>query len=445
MNKLNKLNRPAAAVGIAGLCVYAGSAIAQDTEDDHHTLDEITVTATPLARTVEQLAQPTQVLTGADLALKQSASIGETVSQELGVSSTYFGPVSSRPVIRGQFGERVRVLANGLDSLDVSALSEDHQVSIDSILSNRIEIVRGPATLLYGSGAAGGLVNVVDYRIAQTPLDRPIGGAFAVNGDSAIGEGAAAGRLEFGTQGVAFHVDGFYRQTDDVSIPGFAESAAQRALEEAEEEEHEDEEEHDEEHEEEARGKVENTDSETYGGAAGISFTSDDGFIGISVSTFSSEYGVPGHSHGHEEEHEEEEEEEEHEEEEEIVRIDLEQTRVDLRGEYNFDAAINKLAFRFAHNDYEHQELEGAEIGTMFDQTGTDARFEMHHEPLGRFEGVFGLQYKRNDFNAIGDEAFVPPSDTERTSLFLFEEFVVNPNWLLQGSARIERQEITTD
>src|SRR5210317_674094 len=154
----------AATIVIASLPVAAS---AQDDEDAHHLVDQVVVTAQPLSRTVEQLAQPTSVLRGDELIRKQSTSIGETLSQEPGLSSSYFGPISSRPVIRGQFGERVRVLTNGLDSLDASALSEDHQTTVEGLLADRIEIIRGPATLLYGSGAAGGLVNVVDSRFIE--------------------------------------------------------------------------------------------------------------------------------------------------------------------------------------------------------------------------------------------------------------------------------------
>ena len=145
-------------------------------EYDEHSIDEIVVKGIPLDRTVEELAQPTAVIGGEELVKRQAASIGETLSQELGVSSTYFGPVSSRPVIRGQYGERVRVLSNALDSMDASALSADHAVSVDSILAEHIEIIRGPATLLYGSGAAGGLVNVVDNRIVENSVEDKFGG-----------------------------------------------------------------------------------------------------------------------------------------------------------------------------------------------------------------------------------------------------------------------------
>ena len=176
MDTHNKLTPVALAVMVGTLGFVPLQSAAQDDAlaDEHHDIEEIIVEATALPRTVEQLAQPTTVLTGEELKKKVQPSLGETVSSQLGVSSTFFGPVSSRPVIRGQAGERVRILTNGLDTMDASALSEDHQPGVEAILADRIEIVRGPATLLYGSGAAGGLVNVVDNRIIRTPLTEPV-------------------------------------------------------------------------------------------------------------------------------------------------------------------------------------------------------------------------------------------------------------------------------
>mgnify|MGYP001820399632 CR=1 FL=1 len=407
--------------------------LAQDDEDAHHQIDQIVVTATPLSRTVEDLAQPTSVLHGKELAKKQSTSIGETLSQEPGLSSSYFGPISSRPVIRGQFGERVRVLTNGLDSLDASALSADHQTTVEGLLADRIEIIRGPATLLYGSGAAGGLVNVVDSRFIEQPLAEPFNAALALGADTAVGNRDAAFRAHFGTGSIAFNADYFIRSTDNIEIPGSAESKILRDLEEAEGGGE------DEEGGEEAVGVVENADSETHGGALGVSFVNDRGFLGVSLSTFDSEYGVPGHRH-----HEEEAPlPGEPEEDEELVRIDLEQTRVDAKGEYDLDGRLlSGIRFRGAVNDYKHIELEGAETGTVFDVKGTDGRIELRHAKIGNLEGAIGLQYKRVDFDAIGDEAFVPASDTKSTSLFLFEEWAISDAWILQGSARFEDQSI---
>ena len=420
--------RIATAVALA-VATLPANALAQEGEDAHHEIDEVIVTATPLSRTVEKLAQPTSVLYGNELAKKQSTSIGETLSQEPGLSSSYFGPVSSRPVIRGQFGERVRVLVNGLDSLDASALSEDHQAAVESLLADRIEIIRGPATLLYGSGAAGGLVNVVDTRFAKSPVEQPFSGGIALGADTAVGNRDAAARARFGSGSVVFNADFFMRSTDNIEIPGFAESQILRDIEEAEGGEAEV-------GEEEAFGVAENTDSETSGGAFGASFISDRGYVGLSLSGFDSEYGIPG-GHQHHEEGAGAEEEEE------IVRIDLEQTRVDAMGEYELDGPyFSGVRFRAAVNDYKHVELEGAEIGTIYDVQGADGRIELRHAKIGGLEGAVGLQYKRNDFDAIGDEAFVPASDTKSTSLFVYEEFEVNDSWVLQGSARYEDQSI---
>ncbi len=438
MKKINPVAM-AVAVAVTGLPV---SAIAQGDEDPHHGIDQIVVTATPLSSTVENLAQPASVLLGDELAKKLSTSIGETLSQEPGLSSSYFGPVASRPVIRGQFGERVRVLVNGIDSLDASALSEDHQVTVEGLVADRIEIIRGPATLLYGSGAAGGIVNVVDTRIAEQPLDKQYTAGLALGADTAVGNRDAAGRLSLGTDSLVFNADYFYRSTDSIEIPGFAESQALRDLEEAEEEEHEGEEH---EHEEEgANGIVDNTDSETKGGAGGISYISERGFVGVSFSGFDSEYGIPGHHHHHEEEEEGLPGEEEEEEEEEIVRIDLDQFRVDLKGEYDLDTRFfSGIRFRAGVNDYEHKELEGDEVGTKYEIDGIDTRVELRHASYGNLEGAFGLQYESIEFDAIGDEAFVPASDTDRISLFVFEELALSDTWVLQGSARYEDQEIT--
>ncbi|MGI9221483.1 MAG: TonB-dependent receptor [Woeseiaceae bacterium] len=430
---------------IAAIAVVAmPNAHAQDNhEDEHHLLDEIVVKATPLQRTVEQLAQPTSVLTGERLIKQQSTSLGETVSQELGLSSTFFGPVASRPVIRGQYGERVRILSNGLDSLDASALSEDHQTSVDSFLANSVEIVRGPATLLYGSGAAGGLVNVVDSRIAETPLDKGFTGGVAASGDSAVGRKDIAAKVDFGSENIAVHADYMRRETDDYEIPGFAESAILREM---EEEDHDDGDgDGDHEEEEEQFGIVENSDSETESGAIGISFTSDNGYFGVSGSRFDSNYGIPG-GHGHHEEHDDGDGDGDgdHAEEEEVVRIDMEQTRYELRSGYEFNGFIDAAEFLLASNDYTHTEFEGDEVGTVFETDGIDARLELTHAPIGNLVGAFGLQYRDIDFIAVGDEAYVPPSQTTEKSLFLFEEWTVNDSWVLQGSARWEQQSIDT-
>lgn len=387
---------------LLGAACIVTPAVADETDDEHHVLDEVVVTATPLSRTVEQLAQPTSVIDGDALTRSVSASVGETIADQPGVTASYFGPVASRPVIRGQFGERVAVLSNGLDALDASALSEDHAVSLDSILAERIEVVRGPATLLYGSGAAGGLVNIVDARIHEQPLDEDLSGSVSLASDSALGKEAGAFKLDAGNESLAIHFDYFTRSTDDIEIPL-------------------------------PEDVVENTNSETDGGAAAVTVHGERGFIGVSVAAYNTNYGVPGHAHDDSGAGEEE-----------LVRIDLEQTRIDVKGELRLDGVIEDVRFRIADNDYQHVELEGAEIGTMFDTQGTDVRIAARHNGLPGLEGVIGVQYKDVDFVAVGDEAFVPGSETRQLSLFAFEEYAINDRWTLQGSARIENQDLTT-
>ena len=407
-------------------------------QDEQQQLNEIVVTAKPLARTVEQLAQPTAVLAGDTLTLEQSSSIGETLAEQSGVSSTYFGPIASRPVIRGQSGERVEMLANGLSALDASALSEDHAVPIDSIVADSVEIVRGPATLIHGSSAGGGIVNVVDSRIHRVLPKLPLSGTVSLRSNSATKGRRGAVKLDAGLENFVFHVDYKRHDTKNIDIPGFAESAQQRRLEAAEEEAAE------EAGEEEAFGVVKNTDSETQSGAAAITLFGRNGRIGFSVSRFDTNYGIPG---GHDEGHDEDDEDEGGEgegEEEEIIRIDMEQTRAEAQVELSLDGFFKDVNLRLASNDYEHIELENAEIGTLYDNRGIDARIELEHREIGGMVGAFGLQYKRLDFEATGEEAFVPASDTEQIGLFAFEEYAIRPTLTLQGSARLEHQALST-
>ncbi len=433
------------AVAVCGLVAVTGPALAQD--DEQEQVDEIVVTALPLGKTVEALTQPTTVLSGDDLARSQDISLGETIADELGVSSTYFGPVASRPVIRGQAGERVQVLSNGLDSLDVSALSEDHAVTIDNLLADHVEIVRGPATLIYGSSAAAGIVNVVDSRIHTSPLESDFSGAVSVTSDSALGSNAGAAKIDFGDETFIGHFDFMRRSSDDVEIPGFAESAILRQM-EAEEAGEEGE-------EEENEGFIENSASETESSAFGFSLLgSGDNFLGFSVSNYETNYGLPGgHGHEHGEEHDEDHDEdhgdedhgEEHgEEEEEVVSIDLEQTRYEVRGQLGLGGFFDAARLSLAHTDYEHTEFEGAEVGTVYQNEGTDIRIDLLQKESDVLAGTVGLHYKELDFDAVGEEAFVPPSDSEQLGIYAFQEWTVSDRLVLQGSARFENQTITT-
>ena len=341
-------------------------AIAQEADLES---DEIIVTASPIARPISETIIGVSTISGEDLARRLENSIGETLRREPGVSSTFFGPGASRPIIRGLGGDRIRVLDAGIGSIDASATSPDHAVAVEPATAEKIEIVRGTSMLLYGSSAAGGVVNVFSGKVPTEAPEGGVDGALRI-GHSTVDDGVeAAGGFDvkigdLGENALIFHGEGFYRDADDYDIPGFAESARLRALEEAEEEE---EEEEDEEHheEEEVFGTAENSFFETKGGSAGLSIVGDFGFFGVSATAHDTDYGVPG-GHGHEEG--EEEEEEEGEEEEGGVTIGLQQRRVDLNGEINADLALwDKVKVRVGYADYEHTEFEpNGEEGTVF-------------------------------------------------------------------------------
>ena len=361
-------------IAVAAVLV-SSAAFAQESR-----LEEIVVTSTALRESPLEIAQPTTVVAGDDLRRQISTSIGETLSHELGMSSTYFGPSASRPVIRGLGGYRVQTLQDGLASLDVAGLSQDHAVTVESVISQQIEVIKGPAALLYGSGAAGGLVNVVTNRVPMERAEEPISGAVELRGDTATEERTGALGLDGQAGAFAFHADYFDRETDDVEIPGFAQSDALRqALIDSGEEP------------DGVRDHIPNSAGEAKGGALGASLIGDAARGGLSWSRYETNYGIPG---------------------EEEAFIDMEQDRYDAKAAIDLDGAITSLRFNGSYNDYTHTEFEApGEPGTLFNQDAYELRLAMDHEIGSGWRGTLGAQYVDIDFEALGEEAFVPQSD----------------------------------
>ena len=388
--------------------------------------DEVVVTATASPRSQLDIAQPTSVLADEDLVLRSDTTLGETLDEEPGMSSTYFGPGASRPIIRGMGGDRIRVLEGGIGAADASSSSPDHAVSSDPLTAERIEVIRGPATLLYGSSAVGGVVNVLSGRIPSYVPEAAVTGELHLVAGSVADERSGAAVLE-GSLGdrLAWHADYSTRETDDYEIPGFAEVDPEEDAE---------------------RGVLENSAQESESGSFGLSWVRERGFLGVSVSGFETLYGVPGHGHGHEDEHGEDDHEEEgehdDEEEEELVRIDLDQRRVDLQGELLRPAGpFQGLKLRVGMADYEHVELEGVEVGTRFESDSYEGRVDLVQREIGRLSGTVGVQASTSDFRAIGEEAFVPPSTTDLLALFAYEEIDFDP-FRLQFGGRWETQDV---
>lgn len=396
----------AAALGCVGAPVNFAHA-------DSHDVDELVVTASPLG----DILQPSEVLGGDQLLLKSAPTIGETLSGELGVSSTYFGPAASRPVIRGLSGSRVKMLSDSVSTLDVSDVSPDHAVAVEPLLADQVEIIRGPTTLLYGSAAAGGVVNVSDNRIPEEPTDKIVGGGIEVRGDTAAEERAIVGRLDGTVGAIGYHLDGFKRATENIEISGFATADPTERP------------------DDEVEGTLANSYSESDGYAGGLSWVSDRGYVGASVSKLKQTYGLPGPEP-------EEEGEDEGPELFEGPFLDMEQTRVDVRGEYRFnDSLLESVRLAYGSNEYEHNEIEPTgEVATEFDNDAWQARAEAVHSELAGWRGALGIQFDDRDFAAIGEEAFIAPTKTEAWGLFLVEEREFNWGHLHLGG-RVESLE----
>jgi iron complex outermembrane receptor protein len=364
---------------------------AHNHENEVITLDEIVISA-PLDRPLYKQAQAASIMTAEQLNLALEPSLGQTLSRMPGVSSSFFGPAASRPVIRGLEGDRVRILQNGLNTTDASAASFDHALSFDPSNLKSVEVIRGPATLLYGSGAIGGIVNAIDGRIVDEKLDGTIRGSMGSR-FSSVDQGYQTNMmLEGGWKGLAFHVEAFTRAAEDYHIPGNTRTVGEQernppAFDQS--------------------GVALNSRLRNEGFSAGLSYVWDEGFVGFSWTEFHNIYGSPA---------------------EETVFIDLYQTRLDVRGAfYKPLPMIKEIDWRFAWSDYEHTEYENGADNTAFKNDGYDFRLEVKHEKIAGMEGAAGFQSERSDFFVDGAEAYLPPSVTESNSLFFFEDITQGP------------------
>lgn len=350
-------------------------------------LREIVVQAVPMQQTTDQLATPVSVLAGAALDDVRAATIGETVSGVPGVQTSAFGAGAGRPVIRGMDGPRVSVLSDGLGSEDVSSVSQDHAVTVEPFLADQIEILKGPSTLLYGSGAIGGIVNVVDGRIPDAAPRNGLNGRAQIAYDSVSDGSTGMFRVDTGGDTFALHADGLDRHAGDYDIPG-------RTL--------------------------DNSWVHTKAGALGGSWLGGSGYLGLSVSRYLDDYGNPAEPGDADEP---------------PVHIQMEQTRYDMKGALDSPlAGIDRAELNFGHTDYRHVEFNGDTPGTTFSNDANEGRVLLTHSPLADWRGAFGVQFFHRDFAAIGDETFVPPTSTQGIALFVTEQKAWGPLKLELGA-----------
>jgi iron complex outermembrane receptor protein len=390
--------RNAIGAAVLSLAAFAGAANAQtapvpSTADDS-SLREVTVTGNPLG--ASDLIAPTTSLSGDKLLLRSESTLGETLNNLPGVSSSYFGPNASRPSIRGQDGDRIRILQNGGGAPDASALSYDHAVPVDALVTERIEVLRGPSALQYGGSAVGGVVNVIDNRIPSEPING-FGGRADLGYATGNKEKSGGVLLEGGNDRIAVHVDAFNRDSKDVSVPITLECSKPGSPWMAR--------------------RICNSANQAHGGAFGGTVFFDQGWVGASVSTYRSTYGTVA---------------------EDDVTIGMKSDRQALEGEWRPGGFISSIHAKLSHTNYRHTEFEGREPGTAFSNVSNDLRLEARHRKIGNFEGLVGFSSETNRFAADGEEAFAPHSRTRSTALFLHEEY--GTSWgRLSFGARTER------
>jgi iron complex outermembrane receptor protein len=362
-------------------------------------LETVVVSAGPDAKTAFDLAQGASILAGDKLHRDLQATLGETLASTPGVNATYYGPGASRPIIRGLGGDRVRMLDNGVGSLDASSVSPDHNVSVEPLLVERIEVLRGPATLLYGSSAVGGVVNVIDNRIPSAAPARLFGGRAEVRYDSAANERTGIFAFTGGGKEFALQVNGLRTETDDVDIPGYADPDTLAD-----------------------KGTLVNSGISTKTGSIGGTTFWSGGNAGVAVSEYDTVYGVPVG---------------------EPIVIDMKQRRADFRTEATEPFGGFKAAkVRFGVADYTHAEVDTSTglANTTFKNKAYEGRIELVQQETGNLSGTMGGQTSRSDFSAAGEEVVTPPTLTSNHALFILESYKVNSELTLQFGGRFEHQ-----
>ena len=416
-------------LAVASVSVFASE------HEQATTLDTIRIKAHPLEQTSKDFAVADTVVDQKRLA-QGAVTIGEALSGETGISSNQFGAGSSRPVIRGQDGPRIKILQNSSENIDVSTLSPDHAVTVDPALAKQVEVIRGPSTLLFGAGTVGGLVNVTDSKLPTALPEKGYEGNVGLRYNTGSDEKLATAGVTLGLgDQVALRVEGLKREANDYIAPDYV-------------------------HEGEKERRVDNTFAKGQTVNVGLSWIYDRGFTGISYSNRQDQYGLPGHSHEYESCHlhglslhcgEHDHDEDEHDDHDHDHAheagpwIDLKSERYDVRTELDDPfAGFKKLRAQASYTDYQHDEIEEDTIATRFKNKGYDGRLELVHNPLGAWEGVIGTQYGQQKLELTGEEAFLAPNTTKKWSVFALEHAQLN-DVHVELAARVDQQKIDID
>ena len=376
------------------------------------TIPTTAVTGNPLGVGSDQMVVPISILNGRELSLKRENTLAETLNSIPGVSNSSFGPSVGRPMIRGMDSDRIKILQNGVNNLDASNLSFDHGVSIDPLIIEQIDVIRGPATLLYGGGAVGGVVNAIDHRIPKEKL-QGITGRGEVRYGGANLEQSNAAVVDVGTGNFVMHFDAYNRDAKNLRIPGNAVSDRKSATKFWDPTANTGAGGHEDYSNNHGTNRLINSYSESKGGAIGASMIFDRGYAGMSYAKHQMKYGSPLES---------------------AVSIDMDNDRFDFASEIrDLGTFFDRAKFRAAYTDYMHKEIEDGSINTTFKNQGVDGTFELGHQAILNMKGVVGLQFENGKFQALGAEAFVPSSNTNSQSAYLYEELPINQHKVTFG------------
>ncbi|WP_180022422.1 zinc piracy TonB-dependent receptor ZnuD [Acinetobacter sp. YH16044] len=432
-------------ITISIFAVIAPNIYADDQQQQVQKLEAINVQVHPLNQSAADFAVADNIIKHKDLA-QSGVTIGDAIAGQPGVYSNQFGAGSSRPVLRGQDGPRVKVLEHASETADVSTLSPDHAVTVDPILAKQVEVIRGPSTLLYAAGTVGGLVNVTDQKIPTSIPDKGYEGQVGVRYNSGSDEKlASAGVTAALGEQFAIRVEGSKRKANDYIAPNYF---------------------HDHDGELEKERRVGNTFAEGQNVSVGVSWIHDRGFAGLSYSNRQDQYGLPGHSHeyeschphddhlhcdghdnhGHTDEHDHSaHDEHDHDHDAAGPWVDLKSERYDFRTELaNPFAGFQKIRAHASYTDYQHDEIEGDTAATTFKSQGYDGRLELVHNPIADWEGVIGAQYNQQKLNISGEESLINPNKTQKWSVFGLEHKQFG-DFHVELGARVDQQKIQID
>lgn len=403
-------------ITLALISIASVPAVAQQVEEPAPVDETIVISANPLNKTALESTQPVSIIAGDELKQKHSQTLGETLALEPGINNTHYTAGAGSPIIRGLDGPRVKVTQNGLDSGDVSRGSPDHAVTTETSSAEQIEVLRGPATLLYGSGAIGGVINVVDNRIPAQPVVGLSGNA-SIRGGTVDNNKEASFNTSVGNGQWAAYVGSHYRRSDDYETPTFTNDEGERV------------------------NQVNNSFADSQGSTLGAAYHFDGGYVGLSYQGLYQEYGIPGHAHGDADEHEEEHNHAA----EALPFADLEQQRWQLAGALVQPlSGIEAIEWRAAHTDYQHQEIEGATVGTQFNNEQRELRLVAKHAAIAGWTGAVGYQWDISDKQAEGAEAFTPNTSRRSQGLFWVVEQEFGNHHVDLG-ARLERTHLSSE